>query len=113
LRAVLWANALSYRTTAPGYFSPARQLRVDAGLHYTQAVGRPRFRNDRRRAVTGGLLIGTDERGILYLHPSLDASWELMPGLEAAVGGNWIRSSVYDETAVSISIRLLGSASSR
>jgi hypothetical protein len=99
VRVVGWAESLSYRQSAADYYSPARQLRLDAGLEYAQAFSTPKFRGDREQVLAFGYLIGTDIDGVVYHHPSVRLTLEFARGLAIDARANWIRSDVYNETS--------------
>jgi len=81
VRLIGWAESLRYRTASTTYFSPSGQLRVDGGAEYTYEFFTPRFRGDRQQRITGGYLIGVDNDGEFYHHPTLRLVFEFGNGL--------------------------------
>lgn len=104
LRALVWAEVLSFREPSPLYYSPQSQIRLDVGAQYTHDLRLQRFRGDRVNAITGAYLIGTDRDGIIYHHPSLRASFELGNGLAFETRADWIRSAVYNDRSLSFGL---------
>lgn len=113
IRAIAWAEWLDYARPAETYFAPARFLRVDGGLEYTQRLSQPRFRGDRMDQVAVGYLLGTDSRGAIYQHPSVRLSWEVSSAMALSVRGDVIRSRSYNEQSLLVSLHLLGGSFSR
>jgi hypothetical protein len=110
LRGIVWIDHLAYRQAAADYFSPASFTRADVGLEYTFQFAAPRFRHDRRREITAAYLIGTDDRGEHYQHPSMRLDLEVVRGLAIDAMVGTIRSDVYNNRSFSISLRLGGPA---
>jgi hypothetical protein len=109
LRAIVWAELLSFADSSAVYYSPALQVRVDAGLQYTHELRVARFRGDRTSAISGAYLIGTDRTGAIYHHPSLQVSLELANGLAVDARADWVSSPVYAGRSFVISVsRRLG-----
>jgi tetratricopeptide (TPR) repeat protein len=106
VRIVGWAESLAYRASAADYYAPARHLRLDAGLEYAHAFSTPKFRGDREQSLAFGYLVGTDEDGVVYQHPSLRLTLEFARGLAIDARANWIRSTVYNETSAYVGIRI-------
>jgi len=106
LRWIGWAESLSYRSSSADYFSPARQVRLDAGLSYSHAFTTPRFRGDREQSVSASYLIGVDNQGATYHHPTVRLSFEFAPGLAIDAHVDWIRSAVYHETSAFVGLRI-------
>jgi tetratricopeptide (TPR) repeat protein len=113
LRALVWAEAYSFRDSSLVYFAPSNFLRADAGFEYTQMFTPVRFRGDRSNAFTVGYLVGTDNRGVRYQHPSARLSLEVKPWLSLETHGSWIRSAVYDEFTFLMGVRIVPGAASR
>jgi tetratricopeptide (TPR) repeat protein len=113
LRFVGWAESLAYRSASADYFSPAHQLRVDAGAEYTFAFSTPRFRGDRQKTLTGGYLIGIDDQGTAYHHPTIRLAFEFARGIAIDADASWIRSRVYRETAAFVGLRFTGAMFAR
>jgi hypothetical protein len=67
----------------------------------------PRFRSDRRKTISGGYLVGTDDDGVIYHHPSFRFDVEFANGLVLDARADVIRSSVYRDTRLTIDLRLL------
>lgn len=106
-QAVIWAESLSYRTTSTSYFSPDTFLRIDGGIEYRHPFTAVHFRGDRENVLVAGYLIGTDNHGVLYQHPTLRLSLDLARGLAIDARGSWIRSASYDETAFVVGLRVV------
>jgi tetratricopeptide (TPR) repeat protein len=106
LRALAWAEVLSFREASPFYYSPHAQIRLDVGAQYTHDFRLPQFQGDRINAVTGAYLIGADRDGVIYHHPSLRAAFELARGLAFELRADWIRSAVYNDRSVSFGVRI-------
>jgi tetratricopeptide (TPR) repeat protein len=113
VRAIVWIEGLGYRRTTTDYFSPSGFVRADAGVEYTHQFAKPRFQGDRRREIAGTYLIGTDDRGVRYQHPSLRLAFEAVRGLTVDMTAGAIRSSVYKDASFSISLRVGGAAPRR
>jgi hypothetical protein len=110
VRLLGWTEVLGFGEERAAYFSPARFLRLDAGLEYVRALRRPRFQGDRKGEFAVGYLVGTDDRGILYQHPMIRLGMDLRPGLAVEARGGWIHSSTYKERSVVVNLRVGGSA---
>jgi hypothetical protein len=108
LRLLGWGEALTFGDARAPYFSPARFLRLDAGLEYVHPLARPRFQGDRQSEFAVGYLVGTDSRGILYQHPMMRLGVEMRAGVALEARGGWIRSSTYDERSLVVGLRLGG-----
>ena len=80
LRGVGWAQVQSYEHPADTYFAPDRFVRVDAGAEYVLSITPPRFSGDRRRELVASMLVGTDNRGEIYTHPSARLVTEIKIG---------------------------------
>jgi tetratricopeptide (TPR) repeat protein len=104
VRMLVWAESLNFQDASPDYYSPAHQVRVDAGLQYTHDFRVPKFRQDIRKSVTLGYLAGTDRDGVFYQHPTVNATFGFANGLALVFRGDWIRSDVYNEQSVSLHI---------
>jgi hypothetical protein len=108
LRLLGWGEALAFDGARAAYFSPARFLRLDAGLEYVHWLARPRFQGDRQGEFAVAYLVGTDNRGTLYQHPLMRLAVDLRLGVALEARGGWIRSSTYDERSVVVGLRLGG-----
>jgi len=108
VRAVAWAEALSYRRTSSAYFAPSRLLRLDAGLQYAHRFSQPRFQGDRVGELVASYLVGTDDRGTRYQQPSMRLALEISRGLVVDAHAGWIRAATYNETSISIGLRITG-----
>ena len=108
VRVLAWAEELTYRRSAAGYFSPSHFLRVDGGLEYAHPLRQARFQGDGPGEAVFGYLVGTDNRGALYHHPRARLALELRRGLTLDARGGWIRSGSYDETSFAIGLRIGG-----
>ena len=108
LRGVLWIDHLGYDRRAADYFAPSGFTRVDAGAEYIIQFSAPRFRHDRRRELTIGYLLGTDDRRERYQHPTLRLAYELVRGLALDFSAGAIRSDVYDDQTLTIGLRIGG-----
>jgi tetratricopeptide (TPR) repeat protein len=108
VRLIGWGEWIGYGREAATYFSPAGFLRLDGGAEYTFQLGHPRFRDDRGDEVAVGFLLGADNRGTIYRHPSIRASWEFSPGLRIDARGSLIRSRTYNDASVFVSLRVMG-----
>jgi hypothetical protein len=108
LALVGWAEWQRFDRGTDAYFSPGGFLRADAGVEWRRALMRPRFADDLARHVTAAYLVGFDDRGAVYHHPSVTASWEVNDGLAVEATGDWLRSSVFTQTRVSVRLRVGG-----
>jgi thioredoxin-like negative regulator of GroEL len=106
LRMVMWAERLSFGYQTADYYSPSGQNRIDAGLQYEHVLFKPRFRSDRRKTITTGYMIGTDNDGVLYQHPLIALDVEFANGLVLYGRAELIRSSVYRDNRFSVNLRL-------
>ena len=97
-------NPSAIGAARPTIFSPAWQLRADAGLEYTHTWSKPRFRGDRQHALGLGYLVGTDNDGTTYHHPSIRIGLKFGSGLAIDARADAIRSRVYDETSASVEV---------
>lgn len=113
VRLVGWAESLAYRSASADYFSPARHLRADLGFEYAYEFSSPRFRGDRQQVLSGGYLIGVDDKGTAYHHPTVRLALEFARGIAVDANATWIRSVVYHETSAFIGFRLTGAAFGR
>ncbi|HEX5069567.1 MAG TPA: tetratricopeptide repeat protein, partial [Vicinamibacterales bacterium] len=102
LRLMIWSELLSFQRSSDAYYSPSRQIRIDAGLQYTQNFRTPGFAQDLSKRLTMGYLVGTDRDGVVYQHPTLKLTCEFTNGLALVAQGDWIRSSVYNERSISV-----------
>ena len=107
VRLVGWGEWTGYGREAATYFSPAGFLRLDGGAEYTVQFVQPRFRDDRGDQMAVGFLVGVDNRGTIYRHPSIRASWEFSPGLRLDARGSLIRSRTYNDASVLVSVRVM------
>jgi hypothetical protein len=107
-RIVVWSSVTAFAERAADYFSPDRYLRLDAGLEHTWRWSQPRFRGDRQDFIGAGYLIGTDNDGRLYHHPSVRMSWELTRGALFDARADAVRSSVYKDHIFTVSLRVGG-----
>jgi tetratricopeptide (TPR) repeat protein len=110
VRLLGWGEALAFGDARAAYFSPARFVRLDAGLEYVSPLARPRFQGDRQGEFAVGYLVGTDDRGTLYQHPMMRLAVEVRPGIAVEARGGWIHSSTYDERSLVLGLRLGGAA---
>ena len=76
------------------------------GLEYTHDFSIARFRGDRASNLSFGYLIGTDDAGTTYHHPSVRLILEFTNGLALDARANWIRSQTYDETSAFVGLRI-------
>ncbi len=106
VRVIGWAESLAYSQTVTGYFSPDRQIRVDAGLQYAHQFSMPRFRGDRQQMLAASYLVGVDDLGTTYHHPMVTLTLEFAAGISLDARANWIRSDVYRETSVFLGITM-------
>jgi hypothetical protein len=107
MRLVTWAESLRYGHASADYFSPAAQFRIDAGVQYEHVMLAPRFRSDRRKTLSAGYLIGTDHDGVVYHHPSIGLDVEFANGLALDARAEVVRSSVYRDQRLILSLHLL------
>ena len=110
LRVVGWAETLGYATPSALYFSPSRFLRVDGGVAYTHLVEKPRFGGDRQKSLQVSFLEGTDNHGVLYHHPSVEAGFEISRRFVVNGTASWIRSSTYNDSLFAVDIRVINIA---
>ena len=104
LRGVGWAQVQSYEHPAETYFAPDRFVRVDAGAEYALSITPPRFTGDRRRELVASMLVGTDNRGEIYTHPSARLVTEIKGGIEVEAFVDLIDSRVYRERRGGIAV---------
>ncbi|MFN7981417.1 MAG: hypothetical protein U0Q11_06130 [Vicinamibacterales bacterium] len=110
LRVVGWAETLEYATPSSLYFSPSRFVRVDGGLAYTHLVEKPRFGGDRQKSLQVSFLEGTDNHGVLYYHPSVEAGFEISRRFVVNGTASWIRSASYNDSLFAVDIRVINIA---
>jgi hypothetical protein len=110
LRGIVWMEHLAYARSSVDYFTPAGFARLDVGGEYTIQLAAPRFRHDRRREITIGYLVGTDDRRERYQQPTLRVAFEIVRGLAVDLAAGAIRSDVYEDQSFSLRLRLGGGA---
>jgi len=93
---------LSFEQSAVDYYSPSRQIRLDAGLQYAHEFRALKFRQDLRKRLSMGYLLGTDRDGVVYHHPTVNLTLDFANGLALVARGDWIQSDVYTERSFSI-----------
>ena len=105
LRGVGWAQVQSYEHPADTYFAPDHFVRVDAGAEYAMSITPPRFSGDRQRELVASMLVGTDNRGEIYTHPSARLVTEIKGGIEVDAFVDLIDSRVYRERRAGIAVK--------
>lgn len=106
LRLLVWSQLQNFAEAATNYYSPAHQLRLDAGAQYAHDFRAPGFRDDAHKTLTAGYLVGTDSQGVLYQHPTVNLTFDFANGLALVARGDWIQSSVYRERAFAVQFKI-------
>jgi tetratricopeptide (TPR) repeat protein len=106
LRLLVWSQLQNFAQSATSYYSPAHQLRVDAGAQYSHDFRSPGFREDVHKTLTAGYLLGTDSQGVLYQHPTVNLTFDFANGLALVARGDWIQSSVYRERSFAVQFKV-------
>jgi tetratricopeptide (TPR) repeat protein len=107
------AEHLAYRATSPLYFSPRSFWREDVGIEWLQQLTPPQFHGDRDRSFLARYSIGTDDRRVIYHTARLGFAYELGRRIALTGQAQWIRSPVYNSSALVFAIRLGGLAGSQ
>ena len=106
LRVIAWSQSLGYGAARTGYFSPDTFLRIDGGAEFTSLLRRPRFAGDRFSSVTVAFVEGTDNRRVLYHHPTVTTHLQLSRRVALNGRAEVIRSSTYRESSLFVGLDL-------